>query len=489
MAKEIDTTNKVYDVILYTDGASSPNPGYSGSGVTGYIYAQEDIDKKTSDKPNNISITDQGYINGSIDNMLDIHYVKPTWYVDGIYVFHNVATNNVAELQAIVYGLENILNLDMSIGKILIKSDSEYAIGVFNTVLVNPNTSWDNNTANVEYYHSFNKLFKICKDRGIEVNTLKVKGHDLSWGNNIADRLAVTARIVEAESKLDPTSFVLTEAKKFWDSQLIRHPFLKYRQMFFLNSNSPSTKPVYSIMSYDSKLALGQKAPDPLFGTFMPTIPITEIEDVKSIFTIGAKDSYMALGTIDLDVLYKQRTSHYYKLFGNTIFHMNNKHTQLLALDEDSVAYIITPAGLPVKSIEEMQIHQRIILDYLGIDKTMSNSYIDVTPTFYKVNAKGRTECALANGTNKITVDISYNGKDISLPLQLGSDLPDRNKLKNLEANNMSVIFVIEPVSDVLFNYYIVLEDGSNKDISCWCNFYTNKYLLAPDEVKSKKDK
>ena len=125
-----------YHVVVYTDGASSPNPGPSGSSLHGYIYSTEALDTKTSDKPTGYSITNNGYIPGDMKESDEVNkLVKPSYYIDGMYVHSDIVTNNVAELQAIVFTLEEILRIDyLPISSIYILSDSMYAISVFEKV-------------------------------------------------------------------------------------------------------------------------------------------------------------------------------------------------------------------------------------------------------------------------------------------------------------------------------------------------------------------
>ena len=131
-------TNKKNLINIYTDGASSGNPGPSGIGV--YMIYNERI-KEISE-------------------------------------FIGNATNNIAELKAIKRGLEELKKFDIPI---CLYTDSNYCLGVLTK-------NWKAQ-ANKELIVETKKLIK--KFKGIEI--IKVKGHSGIEENEIADKLATSA--------------------------------------------------------------------------------------------------------------------------------------------------------------------------------------------------------------------------------------------------------------------------------------------------------
>lgn len=477
-----------FKAIVYTDGATSPtNPGYSGSSVHGYIYNIESITQKTSDKPNNVNITTKGYLIGNVEAMPNIELVKPSYYVDGMFIHKMLVTNNVAELHAIAFAIDNLLVQNelyteeeiIKITEITILSDSAYSIGVFEKVKLDNSWMSNKDISNYEYYKIFRELLDKCSNKGITVNIEKVKGHDVSIGNHIADRLAVGARIMAANNSDYESIFNIMPANKYWSPHLDRHPLLKYRQLFFMNVDRDNSKPVYSIINYKNGIELGKKSPEPMFGTYMPKETIPEIEVTIEEFLRIAKDKHVSVATIDLDVLYNQRTSLYYNILGKEIYNPNNKNTQLMVLDENAVAYLIFPSGLPMRALEQMMVHQDIIESY--INNSNKYEFIDLTDKIYDKTGK-KNVCILEQGTDKLDINIKYFGRDVLVPLSLGVDLPDRNKLKNMEADDIHVKLVVENCGNVSFNYYILIEDKTNNDYSCWCNFFSNKCFLPSEK-------
>jgi len=132
---------------IYTDGACSVNPGPAGCGV---FFKYKQYFKKISR-----------------------------------YIGHG--TNNIAELSAIKFALEEVKDKSK---RVVIYTDSQYCIGV----LTNPN--W-NPKANKELINQIKENISTFKD----IEFKWVKGHSSSEGNKIVDQLAVRAYQLKKDSK------------------------------------------------------------------------------------------------------------------------------------------------------------------------------------------------------------------------------------------------------------------------------------------------
>lgn len=126
------------DIIVYTDGACSGNPGEAGIGIV--------------------------MLCGSHRKEISLSIGK--------------ATNNIAELTAIKTALENIKKKDRTV---IIHTDSEYALGVLTGIY--------RVRKNKELIESIKELFLQFK--AIEI--VKVSGHSGVLENERADRLATKA--------------------------------------------------------------------------------------------------------------------------------------------------------------------------------------------------------------------------------------------------------------------------------------------------------
>lgn len=142
--KTSSNRSQLYDTIpknricIYTDGASSGNPGPAGIGV----YLQHGIHEKK--------------ISRSI----------------------GIATNNVAELEAIRTGLLAVKNMRLPVR---VFTDSRYAIGMLSL-------GWKarNNRALI-------RDIRAIMNRFADLKFVKVRGHSGHKGNEIADQLAASS--------------------------------------------------------------------------------------------------------------------------------------------------------------------------------------------------------------------------------------------------------------------------------------------------------
>jgi ribonuclease HI len=228
-----------YRCVLYVDGGCLPNPGSWGSGIHGYVYNIEEHDaikaKKYSDKPNGRIMTTDGYKLAFDTKFED---VIPEYYINGYVSSDLEGTNNIAELTAIVESIKYILsNIDtIPIREVLFKTDSEYCIAVCNNIIKNDNKAVDNTRPNYAYWVKIAELLTQLKDNNITFNITYVKGHSDSLGNHLADRLATMGR-VESAAGNNCVDIQITPAKGYWKyTNPVRHPFLQYRQLYFLNT-------------------------------------------------------------------------------------------------------------------------------------------------------------------------------------------------------------------------------------------------------------
>ena len=138
------------EVIIYTDGACSGNPGPGGWGTI-LIY---------NDKKKELS--------GSSDD----------------------TTNNIMEMTAVIEGLKALKEPC----KVTVYSDSAYVVNAFNNNWIEGwiKKGWKNSqkeeVKNKELWEELIKLTEIH-----EVTFIKVKGHSDNEYNNLCDKLAVEA--------------------------------------------------------------------------------------------------------------------------------------------------------------------------------------------------------------------------------------------------------------------------------------------------------
>ena len=138
-------------LIIYCDGACSGNPGKSGSGLAVYF---------NNDKP---------------------------LLLYGQYVSHG--TNNTAELNALNKALK-IVN-DSNVVDALIFCDSKYSIDCITKWAFNwKKASWTKKGGNIKNLELIKKTHNLYLDICKKVKIRHVKAHNLTQGNELADRMA-----------------------------------------------------------------------------------------------------------------------------------------------------------------------------------------------------------------------------------------------------------------------------------------------------------
>lgn len=135
---EADAPQPADAIIVYTDGASSGNPGPAGIGV----------------------------------------YLKFGGHEKEISEYIGVSTNNIAELKAVERGLQAIKNKKLPVR---VYTDSQYVLGLLTL-------NWKAQK-NQEIIIALKALMREFSD----IKLIKVKGHQGNPGNEKADQLAVAA--------------------------------------------------------------------------------------------------------------------------------------------------------------------------------------------------------------------------------------------------------------------------------------------------------
>lgn len=147
------------EMVVYTDGACSGNPGAGGWCYVEVIPCDRGI--KTN------------VVTGS---------KKET-------------TNNEMELTAVYMAL--VKALKSKVKKVTVYSDSSYVV---NAVTKGWLQNWKNNgwktkeDKEIKNKKIWQKMYKLLYEKGMFFTFIKVKGHDVDPLNNLADRMAVEAK-------------------------------------------------------------------------------------------------------------------------------------------------------------------------------------------------------------------------------------------------------------------------------------------------------
>ena len=491
-----------YNCVLYTDGSfirtdNDLLAGFRGSGVHGYFYnIHDEINKNTTNKPNKFVITNKGYFDENRFKSSNEHYlVTPTHYLDACFSYVNYGTNNTAEMEAVIDILNYIGTIDqdsgMTIRNIVLRIDSQYVIGWITKLL--EKTTYDDKIDNLDLVKDLDKILNTLVDAGIGIEVIKVTGHSGEVGNDTADTLAKHGRIQSCVRNVFK-SVNLRSASKYWNrSDDSRHPFLRYKQLFFTNTlKAPNDKIYYSVMDYATDVEPGRKTHNACFGLISLKEHQQLIEDAirryhEQSYRLSRRS---VVSTLNLNNLFHRNTTHYFDMFLDKIFNFDNRGYNLNNLLDDPIVYTINPGGLALQAMERMEILYNILKEYKEKDSVKTvRKYINITDTIYKkeTNKKGEVvyNTLIPNGTNVLQLEVDLNSYQPTVTFDLGKDTLSRNQFKNLEKSLPTVWLVLHPVSEQVYYYYTIVDLGE-EGIGIFCNFYSGKIVLT-DKMKKKK--
>jgi len=480
MSDQVEELPIEHTAICYTDGSALNNSRDKpyGAGSHGYIFSNQPPAKRHTDQPNGNTITNIGYLEKEQLPKIEHVLVAPIVYINAVYSYIPPGTNNIGELLGVAETLNQLLKLeDYNLTKVIFKTDSTYVLGVVHTIMTDNNKEWklDTTKPNYNYWLLLEGLLAEAQEANLEVTAIKVKAHGTDLGNNLADRLAFLGRDKSCHHKPE-LLFTLTDSKKYWKPNLVRHPLLKVKQLFFTGEHRAINREhtMYSIINYSAVDEVGKKSNTAGFGlVIFKDQPPVEIETYIDNYT-SKLHNMSVISTIILDQLYSQPTMLNTTLFGNDVITFNYKTKQLSVLEGEPVVMAIRPPGLANAAIKKTYVLYNLVKDYLINKKdTISRTYTDITNLVYEVNDKGKNLCILPASAKLLTTKIP----EATITLELGLDIINRNSLKSIEKLEPKLTLVVNKISDKFLEYYTIVELNTG-DIGVYCNMYTNSVYL-----------
>lgn len=483
-------------LILYTDGSfkhndntPEPNIGIYGSGAHGYVF--EDVETKAiSDAPNNYYITREGYVPSNLYNKDEDKLVTPLYYIDGAYSFLNRGTANRAELLAIKCSLDGVVNNneELALNKIKIYSDSTYAIGVINKIIVAPDYLKSVPDApNIDILLDLQEAIAKCNVCNIEIEITKVDAHTIHIGNNIADDLAYHARQQSGNYNLINifNVFKIDKGKKYWSYSIEENELLKFKQLVFTNTiNANGTELLYSVMNYKTDVEIGSRTHDLLLGLVSVKETPTIIDDAIKTYHEGLK-SMCLLSVVNLRNLYSRDITYKYSIFGKNLFDFFFRDKEL-CVRKLPIITAYYPPGLGNKLLLDMQFMYEYIRIYKNNKSIIERdnlvvvnkviAYCNITDMVYSVNNKKKVTCSIPSSTTYLPIKLDVFDKQLDFPLVLSKDTLDRNQLKRLESRNPKVYIILEKMADKSYRYFTLIE--ATDDIGVYGNLYANKIII-----------
>lgn len=493
-SSKIDTS-LAYHLIYYSDGATGPgNPGPTGAGAHGYLYTDEDIiteenGLKLRDTPPDKNIpTTKGYImEAHLPKVLldvTVKKVVPRIYFDAIIPYDMRSTNNVGEIIGSVFPISYILEqAGLNIISINNKTDSQYVIDIYKKLVKDTSKSWKNNgTKNLIHLEEMDRLSMMFDALGIEFKTVKVPGHSLIFGNEISDKLAVTARLKMVEG--DTTAQISLVTDKYWKPKITKHPLLRVKNVYFAHHELNSVgKGVYSVMEYDIDVEVGKLSSETMFGLVVLKEPEPDLERVIAMDKKINKNHSM-LSSVDMSVFYNQLFHRYGKDFGDTALttNKNGNGVNIINMAERPLSKIMVPQGLAKTGLDKTLELKPTISRYRKFQETgeceADYSYIDITDLIYK-EAKNRLEIILPMNEKYLKFNHTIStGRDVELTIALGRELIDRNSLKQLEKLQPKIFVEVREASKKCLYFNTIVDVTGTGDIAAYTNFYSSMFVI-----------
>lgn len=498
------------DVVVYTDGSARPNhpkDGFIGCGIHGYFFKSGSTSSRNFNAAKNTFVTNKGYLpnlgeDGSVT-------VEPIQYFDITASPVNRGTNNQAEILAFIHAVEQIYILAKDSGynlkSIIHKTDSEYVKKGLTEYLPRwLKTQWldmeGKPIANKEMWVKCNTLLLQLKELGIAYSVHWVRGNDTIVGNMQADYLSVVAmnlnRTLYHDSKALVEDCVMvnsSRAQGYWNSEVERHPFINFRRLYFNSKDKFNLKGRYFLSDPgNGDTYIGNRDPETGFAVVNLSDNDKIIDLIRNRHISFAND-HNHICMINLDRLYDKQIYKYLTNYAEFALLKDSRTSNVHFVDDQAISQELNPSRLAPRALlcfSELE----GILEYMdsGIKKPEHESMgfvtKDITDEFYETDSKGNLALkkSFIVGFKKLSIDITRTSTDnvltmdFKVPIILGLDMPSRNHIKRLEADNPSVHLVTWATSDYCFRYCIYIKCAKGSGV--WSNYFSDRIFFIEDK-------
>jgi ribonuclease HI len=494
-------------LVLYTDAGSNPNPGPTGWGVHGYLYADAPPSKGSGNS--RWLLTRKGYVEKyDAAKRVGLTEVTPIHYVDGygsiLATGERKPTNNIGELMAAARALEYAQDFDVK--RVIVMVDSEYVRRGMESWV----STWERNgwlkrggepVPNVELWKELTAARARLTERGADVKFIWIKSHSHHLGNVLADKLATIGIALSAQGVLR-NEISSAAAPGYWKYDTGRHPMLANRCLYF-NSVTQYQQPGEYYLGDHGKEdeLLGKRVSDGAHTVTRLARPDPAIEIIRN-YTTELAAGLDSIVIVRLDQLFSATTHRELLTWGTAaLLRPNVWRLDLNCLDEEPGGHTHKPLSrecrpprIAMRAIQAISsLIERLHL-YEAHDPSITAT--DLTTQLYETKEKpaGRKGETLAVtelrpeygvGFAAMTVSASYrtNGDagdstpTIPVTLTLGIDLLNRNSLKRLEKSSPRVTLITWPESGRSFRYATVVNAG--EDVCISAGTYSNLRVIS----------
>lgn len=473
--------------VFFTDGSAiGRSVGY---GIHGYTY--EESDKPISGPQRHI-VTNRNYILRS-EAKEDTVHARPIEYIDVYVSDRDLETNNQAELLSIIEAMK--IAKQKGVTKLLIHSDSEYAIKGITEYL----STWIKNgfinsqgkpVANKNLWKKYLATEEQCE---FEFEIVKIAAHAGNIGNDCADMLAGIGSMKSLKKIYTRKEVVFTDIVKYWKNQVSKPPLLIYKDICMHSLRTRNVEGTYCLVDpLKDSTNPGKKCNDTGYGVVRMKETDPHIDKVMDY--LYSKESDMDRSQVlmvHLSNLYSPSIARLIDMYGLEI--LNDRmvdHVEIIPNRQDRkpIATEYNPPLMIQKAFEFyreldkiLDIYDEVeIIDgvYSGVVSGYAISFTNINSFFYEdKKSKGiKLLPDLKVGTKNCNVTAtSVDGTSITVPMELGRDMPDRNALARLAKENVELYLVVwNPIGKVL-RYAVIADIPDGYGI--YTNTFTNVIL------------
>ena len=482
-------------IVFYTDGSARPsNPGNVGWGCHGY-YFEMVPPTKGAGHPSLIPGR-TGYADKSKKLPIE-QQVTILKYFDFFGTNRDIGSNNLAELDAVLNSLRKAQDFDVA--EITIHTDSEYVRRTLDEKVPTMKArGWRKPDgqpyANGDSWRQLVDIIEKLEQKEVNINIFYVEGHSGDFGNDKADKLATVAAL-SAISGLHQQSYAVAEPQGYWKSTVERHPFINNKALYFNTISRGHVPGEYYTGNHDKDLQLlGRRDPNSSYGVVMLKEPNAAIELVRKYVTECAEE-IDSLVVTRFDRLFNPAVYGELMDFGSVALVRSNPYSlDFKGLDKEPITEEVRPLRIGYRAIHEISKLKKILTDVrAGHDGLFVK---EITDVFYDTEMKkaktkdgeptkvSKLKSTFGIGVDKVRVTaiVPDSDKEMEITLNLGSDLIDRNALRQLEEYSPQIFVVTWADAEKAIRFATVGKAGDSWAI--WCGAYSNIIFKQPTEVK-----
>lgn len=514
--KEVPATACVRGLVMYSDGGARPsNPGFSATGLHGYIFNTALPLKGVG--LGSVVTTSRGYQPKAEsedptgrDEEWILNKIKqgkfvlgmPEKYIETIAVAGISRTNQVAELLGVLHALKHFIEMtttgdqgDSPLKFVQIMSDSEYACKGTNQHVHNwAANNWfkkdGTQPANLEIWKDIHTALTVIRDSGGIVKLDWVRGHNGEIGNERTDVLA-TMGIFHVMKNMDEgwRHDVSMPADGYWKVDNEHHPMLAHKCTYFNTLPGATTPGTYYLGNHgkDEEL-LGSRMSDGSFAVVRLEAPDTSIEMIRKVqadYSKGADSLFSANLTHLFDADFTYFTNTYGEL---GIRPINGYRLDLDFVGKKPLTREYKPARISMRAVDALELLDQHLSDFLEGKGNIRST--DITSLLFEKTSKTvkgveesifKLRPEIVVGLPALNADITNpvdpTGKPFKLTLTVGQDLLARNSLKRLEELKPEVYVVTWLEGEKAFRYATVIK--AQGCVGIWAGYYSNLRLVA----------